>query len=76
MIDFPNIDPIAFSIGPFAVRWYALAYIAGLVFAIWYAKRLVANRALWADRTPTITPSQRDAALRLRREGAQLRRRW
>jgi len=28
---FPNIDPIAFSIGPLAVRWYALAYLAGLV---------------------------------------------
>lgn len=60
MIDFPNIDPVAFSIGPFAVRWYALAYIAGLVFAIWYAKRLVATKALWGDRTPTITPQQVD----------------
>lgn len=60
MIEFPNIDPIAFSIGPFAVRWYALAYIAGLVFAIWYAKRLVATPALWADRKPTATPAQID----------------
>jgi len=60
MIDFPNIDPVAFSIGPFAVRWYALAYIAGLVFAIWYAKRLVSTPALWADRQPTITPKQVD----------------
>lgn len=60
MIEFPNIDPIAFSIGPFAVRWYALAYIAGLVFAIWYAKRLVGTPALWADRRPTATPAQID----------------
>lgn len=60
MIAFPNIDPIAFSIGPFAVRWYALAYIAGLVFAIWYAKRLVATPRLWADRKPTLTPKQVD----------------
>ncbi|MGE3875538.1 MAG: prolipoprotein diacylglyceryl transferase [Parvibaculaceae bacterium] len=60
MIDFPNIDPVAFSVGPFAVRWYALAYIAGLLFAIWYAKRLVANKALWADRAPTLTPQQVD----------------
>lgn len=60
MIEFPNIDPIAFSIGPFAVRWYALAYIAGLLFAIWYAKRLVANPALWGDRKPTATPAQVD----------------
>jgi phosphatidylglycerol---prolipoprotein diacylglyceryl transferase len=60
MLDFPNIDPVAFSIGPFAVHWYALAYIAGLVFAIWYAKRLVSTKALWADRTPTITAKQVD----------------
>jgi phosphatidylglycerol:prolipoprotein diacylglycerol transferase len=60
MIEFPNIDPVAFSIGPFAVRWYALAYIAGLLFAIWYAKRLVANLALWGDRKPTATPAQID----------------
>ena len=30
-IAFPEIDPIIFQIGPFAIRWYALAYIAGLV---------------------------------------------
>jgi len=28
---FPEIDPIIFSIGPVAIRWYALAYIAGLI---------------------------------------------
>ena len=30
-IPFPQIDPVLVSLGPFAVRWYALAYIAGLV---------------------------------------------
>ena len=30
-LTYPNIDPIAFQIGPFAIRWYALAYIAGLL---------------------------------------------
>ncbi|MFA5041473.1 MAG: prolipoprotein diacylglyceryl transferase [Bdellovibrionales bacterium] len=28
---FPDIDPIAFSLGPLAVRWYALAYLVGLI---------------------------------------------
>ena len=30
-IPFPHIDPILVSYGPFAIRWYSLAYIAGLV---------------------------------------------
>ncbi|MEP3247329.1 MAG: prolipoprotein diacylglyceryl transferase [Sneathiella sp.] len=30
-LSFPEIDPILLQIGPFAIRWYALAYIAGLV---------------------------------------------
>ena len=42
-LSFPNIDPIAFQIGPMIVRWYALAYIAGLLlgwrFCIILAKR-------------------------------------
>ncbi|MDD4616865.1 MAG: prolipoprotein diacylglyceryl transferase [Alphaproteobacteria bacterium] len=28
---FPQIDPVAFSVGPIVVRWYALAYLVGLV---------------------------------------------
>jgi phosphatidylglycerol---prolipoprotein diacylglyceryl transferase len=62
LIAYPNIDPIAFSIGPFAVRWYALAYIAALIFAVWYGRRLVSNSSLWAERTPTVTPAQIDDA--------------
>ena len=42
-ITFPNIDPVALAIGPFAVRWYALAYIAGLVLAWRYCRRLAAR---------------------------------
>lgn len=26
-----NIDPVALSLGPLAIRWYALAYIAGII---------------------------------------------
>jgi phosphatidylglycerol:prolipoprotein diacylglycerol transferase len=32
-IDFPNISPIALSIGPFDLRWYALAYLFGIIIA-------------------------------------------
>ncbi|MCE5203649.1 MAG: prolipoprotein diacylglyceryl transferase [Coriobacteriales bacterium] len=31
--DFPDLNPIAFTVGPLAVRWYGLAYVAGFVAA-------------------------------------------
>ncbi|OHC80876.1 MAG: prolipoprotein diacylglyceryl transferase, partial [Rhodospirillales bacterium RIFCSPLOWO2_01_FULL_65_14] len=43
VIPFPAIDPVIFSIGPFAIRWYALAYIAGLVFGWRLMRRLAAR---------------------------------
>src|SRR5262249_8173182 len=43
-IPYPRIDPTAFAIGPFTVRWYALAYVAGLVFAWWHIRSIVAAR--------------------------------
>ncbi len=46
-IAYPMIDPVAISVGPLAVRWYALAYIAGILLGWWLAKRIAANDALW-----------------------------
>src|ERR1700748_196441 len=46
-IAFPAFDPVAFAIGPFVVRWYALAYIAGIVLGWIYARALVKNATLW-----------------------------
>ncbi|MEE8189872.1 MAG: prolipoprotein diacylglyceryl transferase [Kiloniellales bacterium] len=37
-INFPDIGAVAFSIGPLAIRWYSLAYIAGLLLAWWYCR--------------------------------------
>ena len=47
VLPFPMIDPIAVSVGPLAIRWYALAYVAGLLLGWWLAKRIAANDALW-----------------------------
>ena len=41
---FPDIGPVALQLGPFAVRWYALAYIVGLLLSWWILKRLVARK--------------------------------
>ena len=46
-IPFPAIDPIAVSFGPFAIRWYALAYIVGLIIGWRYCLVL-------ADRPPRL----------------------
>jgi phosphatidylglycerol:prolipoprotein diacylglycerol transferase len=62
-IPFPQIDPIAFSLGPIAVRWYALAYILGLLLAVWYAKRIVCNEGLWPGGKPSATVEQIDDLL-------------
>ena len=35
MLTHPEIDPIAFSVGPLAVRWYGLMYLAGFAAAWW-----------------------------------------
>ena len=35
---FPQIDPVIVQIGPFGIRWYAIAYIAGLVLG-WRSMR-------------------------------------
>jgi phosphatidylglycerol:prolipoprotein diacylglycerol transferase len=39
-IAFPHIDPIMLQIGPFAIRWYALAYISGLLGGTYYMQAL------------------------------------
>lgn len=42
-LPFPEIDPIAVSIGPLAIRWYALAYLAGIIggwkYAMWLGRQ-------------------------------------
>ena len=41
---FPQFDPVIVQIGPFGIRWYALAYIAGLVLG-WRLLRYLVRQA-------------------------------
>ena len=47
VIAYPQIDPVAISLGPLPIRWYALAYIAGLLLGWAYARKLVRDDRLW-----------------------------
>ncbi len=55
---FPNIDPIAFSIGPFVIRWYALAFLVGIALAAFYGGALLSNKNLWPKNTSPLNMSQ------------------
>ncbi|MDP2132270.1 MAG: prolipoprotein diacylglyceryl transferase [Sulfuritalea sp.] len=44
MLIHPQFDPIAISIGPLAVRWYGLMYLAGFVAFLWLGKRRAATQ--------------------------------
>lgn len=67
---FPNIDPAALTIpgfelfgaqlGPFHLRWYALAYIAGLVLGWRWMVWLIRRERLWAPGRPALSAPQAD----------------
>ena len=48
-LPFPNFDPVALHIwGPLVIRWYALAYIVGLVLGWWGIVLLLRRKTLWS----------------------------
>lgn len=49
-IPFPDIDPVLFDFGIFQIRWYALAYIFGLVLGWQYVRLLLKTDHLWAEK--------------------------
>jgi phosphatidylglycerol---prolipoprotein diacylglyceryl transferase len=51
-LTFPDFDPILIRIGPFAIRWYALAYICGILIGWVYARAIVASKRLWGGPAP------------------------
>ena len=59
-MQFPNFDPVIFHIGPLAIRWYALAYVAGILLGWRYAVGLIRNTRLWGGQTPVANAEQID----------------
>jgi len=48
-LPYPDLNPVLVHIWVFSIRWYALAYIAGLLLGWWYALQMLRDRALWAS---------------------------
>jgi phosphatidylglycerol---prolipoprotein diacylglyceryl transferase len=55
IMPFPNIDPVALSIGPVAIKWYGLAYVVGILLGWLYARKIVSTPRLWRNDTPAMT---------------------
>lgn len=59
-LPYPDIDPVALKLGPFAVKWYGLAYVAGLLLGWQYVKKLLATARLWPQGRAPLAPSLAD----------------
>jgi phosphatidylglycerol---prolipoprotein diacylglyceryl transferase len=56
VIPYPTFDPVLLQLGPFAIRWYALAYIFGILIGWAYARLLIRSTKLWGRKAPmTVT---------------------
>jgi phosphatidylglycerol:prolipoprotein diacylglycerol transferase len=59
VIPYPVFDPVLISFGPIAVRWYALAYIVGILLGWLYARTIIKHEELWGG-SPAMTPADYD----------------
>ena len=59
-MQFPDINPVLLQLGPLAIRWYALAYVAGILLGWRYAVGLTRNLDLWRGAAPTADEKQVD----------------
>lgn len=62
-IPFPDFNPVALEIGPFSVKWYGLAYMAGLLLGWLYIRRLIADSRLWPGAQPPFDLARTDDLL-------------
>jgi phosphatidylglycerol---prolipoprotein diacylglyceryl transferase len=52
VLPYPSINPVIYEIGPFAIRWYALAYIFGILFGWIYARFIIRHEKYWGGPAP------------------------
>jgi len=59
-VPYPAIDPVAVHLGPLPIRWYSLAYIAGIGVGWWYALSLIKKAPLWPAAGAPVNKTQLD----------------
>jgi phosphatidylglycerol:prolipoprotein diacylglycerol transferase len=52
LIPYPTFDPVLVHLGPLAIRWYALAYIFGILLGWAYARAIIRSDKLWGGKAP------------------------
>jgi len=52
VLPYPAINPVLIHVGPLAVRWYALAYIVGILAGWIYARAIIKSERLWGGAAP------------------------
>ena len=57
---FPEFDPVLIHLGPLPIRWYALAYVGGIVLGWIYAARILKSDRVWAPGKPPLAGPQLD----------------
>jgi phosphatidylglycerol:prolipoprotein diacylglycerol transferase len=57
-VPFPHFNPVLLQLGPFALRWYAMAYMAGILLGWRYGVALVRNLKIWRGGAPTLNERQ------------------
>ncbi|KQT45122.1 prolipoprotein diacylglyceryl transferase [Aureimonas sp. Leaf454] len=60
VLAYPEIDPVFLSLGPIQLRWYGLAYVAGIICGWLYGRALVSNSRIWPNGVSPITKLQID----------------
>jgi phosphatidylglycerol---prolipoprotein diacylglyceryl transferase len=63
VLPYPEFDPVLVSFGPFAIRWYALAYICGILLGWLYARAIIANERYWGGPAPLTVADYDDFVL-------------
>ncbi len=63
VVSFPEIDPVVLAIGPLSVKWYGLAYMAGLLLGWLYVRHMLSRADFWSPGTAPFSVDKTDDLL-------------